>query len=292
MHHGTNGKSRTAKSVYCITVMKLPTINGILQTITRSGPRLGLALSGGGARGFSHIGVVLALERFGLKASICAGVSAGSIAAAMYGAGFTGAQMRDCFIEHLRFGDFKEWTMPRDGLMSLRRFEKLLRQWLPTQKLEEMQIPTYICATNLDKGVSTGFSAGDTVQAVLASCSIPVLFPPVRINGVHYIDGGVLRNLPAWAIRDKCDILLGSNCNPLDRNYRYRSSILSIALRSYQLVMKGNVLQDLEKCDYVIQNRSLSRYSTFSVKEMDRIILEGYEAALPVVDEIANRHYR
>ena len=140
--------------------------------------------------------------------------------------------------------------------------------------------------------MSTGFSAGDTVQAVLASCSIPVLFPPVRINGVHYIDGGVLRNLPAWAIRDKCDILLGSNCNPLDRNYRYRSSILSIALRSYQLVMKGNVLQDLEKCDYVIQNRSLSRYSTFSVKEMDRIILEGYEAALPVVEEIANRHYR
>lgn len=271
--------------------MKFPIFDTLIQK-WREGPRLGIAFSGGGARGFSHIGIVLAMERFGLRASVCSGVSAGSVAAAMYGSGMSAAEMRECFHQHLSFADYKEWIVPREGLMSLRKFKEMLRRWLPVQQLENMSIPTIICATNIDKGVSTGFTSGDTATAVVASCSIPVLFPPVRINGFNYIDGGVLRNLPAWAIKDKCDLLLGSNCNPLDRNYRHRRSMIAIALRTYQLVMKANALQDLELCDYIVQNRNLSRYSTFSVKEMDRIILEGYDAACPVIENIANRHYR
>lgn len=271
--------------------MKFPIFDTLIQK-WREGPRLGIAFSGGGARGFSHIGIVLAMERFGLRASVCSGVSAGSVAAAMYGSGMSAAEMRECFHQHLSFADYKEWTVPREGLMSLRKFKEMLRRWLPVQQLENMSIPTIICATNIDKGVSTGFTSGDTATAVVASCSIPILFPPVRINGFNYIDGGVLRNLPAWAIKDKCDLLLGSNCNPLDRNYRHRRSMIAIALRTYQLVMKANALQDLELCDYIVQNRNLSRYSTFSVKEMDRIILEGYDAACPVIENIANRHYR
>lgn len=272
--------------------MKLPYINNLLHTLNLAGPRLGIAFSGGGARGFSHIGVVLAMEKFGLKASVCSGVSAGAIAAAMYGAGLSGAEMRECFKEHLRFGDFREWIVPRDGLMSLRKFEEYMRSWLPVSKLEEMAIPTVICATDLDRGKSVGFQKGDTAKAVLASCSIPILFPPVKINGQYYVDGGVLRNLPAWAIRENCDILLGSNCNPLDRSYKHKRSIISIALRTYQLTMKANVLQDLELCDYVVQNQNLSRYKTFSVTEMDKIILEGYEAAAPVIEKIASQHYK
>lgn len=154
-----------------------------------------------------------------------------------------------------------------------------------------MPIPTLICAVSLERGKSVGFSSGDTARIVKASCSIPVLFPPVLINGDHYVDGGVLRNLPAWAIRSHCDILLGSNCNPLGRNFKYRRSLLDIALRTYQLAMKGNALQDLQLCDYVVQNSNLSRYSTFSVTEMDRIILEGYDAACPVVEKIASQHF-
>ena len=272
--------------------MRRTILTGILKSINGSGPRIGIAFSGGGARGFSHIGVVLALEKFGLKASVISGVSAGAIAAAMYGAGMTGAQMRECFKEHMRFADYRDWIVPRAGLMSLKKFERYLHRWLPVDKLENMAIPTVICATNIDKGTSVGFRAGDTAKIVTASCSIPVLFPPVLIKGTHYVDGGVLRNLPAWAIKDFCDILIGSNCNPLDRSFRYKASLFNIALRSYQLMLKSNTLQDLELCDYVVQNTNLSRYSTFSVADMDKIILEGYDAASPVIEQIVNKHFR
>lgn len=271
--------------------MKLPSFDNLLQTFHRVGPRLGIAFSGGGARGFSHIGVVMAMEKFGLRASVCSGVSAGAIAAAMYGAGFSSATMRDCFKEHLNMGDFREWIVPRDALMSLRKFERHIRSWLPVNDLELMEIPTVICAADLERGKSVGFTKGDTAKAVVASCSIPVLFSPVKINGKYYVDGGVLRNLPAWAIREHCDVLLGSNCNPLDRSFRNRRSIISIALRTYQLAMKANVLQDLELCDFVIQNQNLSRYGTFSVAEMDKIILEGYDAASPVIEKIVSQHF-
>lgn len=271
--------------------MKSSIFSGILQTFTRTGPRLGIAFSGGGARGFSHIGVVLALEKFGIRPTVISGVSAGAIAAAMYGAGMTGVQMYECFREHMSMADYRDWIVPRDGFMSLRKFENYLRHWLPVTRLEDMAVPTVICVTDLDRGKSVGLRNGDTAHAVTASCSIPVLFPPVRINGSNYVDGGVLRNLPAWAIRDNCDLLLGSNCNPLDRSYRHKRSLIAIALRSYQLMMKANTLQDLEMCDYVVQNQNLARYSTFSVAEMDKIILDGYDSACSIVEQIANKHY-
>ena len=118
--------------------MKFPLFDNLLQK-WREGPRLGIAFSGGGARGFSHIGVALALERFGLRASVCSGVSAGAIAAAMYGSGMSAQDMRECFHQHLRFADYKEWTVPRESLMSLRKFRQMLRRWLPVQQLEDMK---------------------------------------------------------------------------------------------------------------------------------------------------------
>lgn len=261
-------------------------IDSLLTHIGLGDSSLGIAFGGGGARGFSHIGVVLALEKFGIKADIVSGVSAGSIAAAMYGSGMTGKEMLDCFAEFSSFSEFREWTIPKSGLMSLNKFRHMLYKWLPVKRLEEMPIPTIICATDFDHGKSVGFTAGDASRKVMASCSIPIIFPPVKIKGVHYVDGGVLRNLPAWAIRDKCKVLLGSNCSPLGNSYRHKSSLLAISLRTYSLITKSNTARDLELCDYVVQNQNLSRYSTFDVAYMKKIVLEGYDAACPVIESM------
>ena len=98
-------------------------------------------------------------------------------------------------------------------------------------------------------------------------------------NGVNYVDGGVLRNLPAWAIREHCKTLIGSNCSPLDRDYSYKKSLLSIATRTFQLMAKSNVINDIKLCDYVIQNPQLSNYSTFNISDSDDIVRRGYDAA-------------
>ncbi|MDE6296170.1 MAG: patatin-like phospholipase family protein [Muribaculaceae bacterium] len=260
-------------------------IDGLLERLGLSSPpRIGYAFSGGGSKGFTHIGAMMAMERFGIMPDIMSGVSAGSIAAVLYGAGLTPREMMECFEESSKFGDFTEWNITRTGFLSLKRFCKLLDSWLPVSNLEELRIPTVVCATDLDKGKSIGWSKGEIVPRVLASCSIPIIFNPQKINGVHYVDGGVLRNLPAWAIRRYCKTLYGFNCSPIRRNYSYKASLPDIMLRTYNLMSKANTLQDLNLCDIVIQQDDSEQFGTFDLKSLQKAVMAGYDRTSAVLE--------
>lgn len=265
-------------------------IDGLLERLgLAEKPRTGVAFSGGGSKGFTHIGALMAFDKFGIRPDVVAGVSSGSIAAVLHGAGLTPHQIMECFEEYNSFGDYTEWTIPKTGVFSLRKFGRLLESWLPVKNLEELQTPTVICATDLDKGVSVGWSKGEIAPRVMASCSIPVVFHPQKINGVHYVDGGVLRNLPAWAIRKYCTTLIGCNCSPVRRNYRYKASVIDIMMRTYNLMSKANTLQDLNLCDYVIQPPDTHQFGTFDLKAMQRAVIIGYDAACPVIEEFLKK---
>lgn len=262
-------------------------IDGLLEFAGfRKNPKYGMAFSGGGARGFAHIGVISALEQFNLRPQILSGVSAGSIAAVLYGAGLTPDEIMECFAETQKFTDYTEFSIPTTGFFRLDKFGKLLSEWLPVTNLEELKIPTVVCATNLDKGTSIGWCRGEIIPRVLASCSIPIIFRPVIINGTHYVDGGVLRNLPAWAIRDHCKVLIGSNCSPINKQFKYKQSLLEIAERSYHLMSKANVLQDARLCDYVITPESMAEVKTFDLTSLRRNVKYGYDAACRVLEQI------
>lgn len=270
----------------------LPNIN-IKSILERLSPgkkmRYGLALGGGGAKGFSHIGVLMAMEEFGIKPDILSGVSAGSIAAVLYAAGLTPDEIRECFVEANSLSDFTEWTIPKDGILKLSKFGKLLESWLPVKNLEELQIPTIICATNLTRGTQVGWGKGEIVPRVLASCSLPVVFKPMKINDEYYVDGGVLHNLPAWAIREECEILFGSNCSPLNRDYKYKDSIIDIAMRSFSLAMKANLIHDMGLCDYVFKPREIYNTKIFDLSSLNQNITLGYEAACEVFEMIKGK---
>lgn len=250
---------------------------------------VGFAFSGGGARGFSHIGVLMAFERFGIKPDITAGVSAGAIAAVLYGAGLTPDDIIRCFAEASGLGNFTEWALPKEGFMKLDRFGKLLESWLPVRNLEELNIPTIVCATDLDAGKSIGWSKGEIVPRVLASCSIPLIFNPIKINHIHYVDGGVLHNLPAWAIRDYCATLYGINCSPLRKSSQSKKTIIDIAYRTFHLMMKANTPQDLRLCDHVVQVHNVSSIPTFDLSSLRKAVAAGYEAASKALDEITSK---
>lgn len=251
--------------------------------------RIGFAFGGGGAKGFSHIGILMAMEEFGIHPDIMSGVSAGSIASVLYASGMTPSDIKECFLESNSFSDFTEWAIPKEGIFKLDKFGKLLNKWLPVRNLEELSIPTIVCATNLTRGTQVGWRRGEIAPRVMASCSVPVIFKPVRIKDEYYVDGGVLHNLPAWAIRDECDILFGFNCSPLDRKYIYKDSIIGIAARSFQLSMKANVLHDMELCDYVIKPRELSQTKIFEMSSLNQNINLGYEAACRLLSEISKK---
>ncbi len=252
--------------------------------------RLGIALSGGGARGFAHIGALKAIEEVGLKPDVIAGVSAGAIAGVLYASGMALDDILPLFTD-AKFSDFTKLAISDGGggLFKLTGLKKFMLKQTGVENIEDLKIPTYIGVTDFDNGVATEFHEGPLGDRVIASCSIPIVFKPVRINGVNYVDGGVLRNLPAWIIRDKCDKLIGINCSPLT-NYKYKNSIHDVALRSYDLMAKSNQELDMKMCDLVIKTPDIAGYQVFNLKDIRKVYLSGYAAAHKAVKEWLNNN--
>ena len=250
--------------------------------------KVGLVLSGGGARGFAHAGALLALEEVGIKADIIAGVSAGSVVTAMYASGMAPEEIVTAFSD-VKFGDFAELGVPRDGFFSMDGFKKFLKKHIPYDKIEDLPLPAMICATDLDNNKPVAFSEGSIVDCVAASCSIPIVFKPVRIGGVTYVDGGVLANLPAWALRDSCKYLIGINCSPVPHRGKPKS-IMDIAHRTDDLLVKNNSQPQMELCDLAISIDDVASYKVFNLKEIRRVFRSGYDSTLSALLDAGFTH--
>ncbi|MBD5247194.1 MAG: patatin-like phospholipase family protein [Barnesiella sp.] len=237
--------------------------------------RIGVALSGGGAKGFAHVGSLKALEEYGIKPDALAGVSAGSVVAVMYAAGVPLDKMMKLFTD-AKFRDFCEFTTKRGGFFSIDKFKKFLRRAIGNYKnIEDLPIPVHIGVTDLDNGKPEVFTKGDIVEAVAASCSIPIIFRPVEIDGVRYVDGGVLRNMPSWVLRENCECLIGFNCSPLPDD-RFKNNVMDIALRTYRLMLRANVKDDMMLCDLAIESPEIASYKVFNLKEIQQVYIRGY----------------
>lgn len=250
--------------------------------------KIGIALSGGGARGFAHAGALKAFEEMGIKPDLIAGVSAGSIAGVLYAAGISPDRMLELFT-NAKFTDFCELSVPKDGFFNLGGFKKFLQTNIPYRTIEELPIPTVVCATDLDHCRRVMFESGEISERVLASCCIPILFKPVIVDGVHYVDGGVLHNLPAWAIRDKCKYLIGVNCSPLPSG-SYKHTIIDIAHRSYNMMAKSNANTDMALCDLVIETSEIAKYQVFNLREIKKVFKSGYETTMKALIDSGFQH--
>ena len=249
--------------------------------------RIGLALSGGGARGFAHLGVLQALEEMGIRPCIIAGVSAGSIVAVLYAAGMSADDIAKTFGE-FSMGDITEIAMPMNGFFKLTKLKDFLKKHLPVTLLEELPVETVVCATDFDNCRPVAFEQGPIGDCVTASCSIPIVFQPVKIGGTTYVDGGVLRNLPAWAIRNKCDVLVGVNVSPMPGT-KYHNTLLDIASRSYDIMSRGNAREDIALCDIAIQPHGISELNVFNIKPKNKIIKSGYDEAMAVMKDFVKQ---
>ena len=248
--------------------------------------RVGVALSGGGAKGFSHIGALKALEKSGYKPEIVAGVSAGSIVGALYCDGYTPAEIASMF-DNISYSDMLKIKIPVDSFFSMEPFSKFLEKYLVSKRIEDLHIPLVILATDFDKGCIKEFREGPLIDAVVASCSVPAAFPPVVIDGVHYVDGGVLKNFPVSTIRDSCRTVIGINASPLVAD-EYKLSLLNVASRTYHFMFKANILADKELCDLLIEPVDMGNYDTFDVEKGREIYELGYKSASDILQQLSN----
>ncbi len=241
--------------------------------------RVGIALSGGGARGFAHAGALQALEELHIRPDIIAGVSAGSVVTVLYAAGLTPVQILEAFAS-AKFTDFAKLRMPSDGFFSMEGFKNFIKDNLRSYKnIEQLPIPSIICATNFDTGLPVAFTSGEITERVTASCSIPIVFKPVKIDGHNYVDGGVLHNLPAWALRDKCKYVIGLNCSPVPERGQ-ADSILKVAQRTYDIMVKSNARADMALCDLAISIDDIANHKVFSLEQIERVFRIGYETTM------------
>ena len=158
-------------------------------------PRIGLALGGGAARGFAHIGVIQVLEEAGIKPDLVVGTSAGSLVAALYAAGRPGAELARVALG-MDESAITDWSFPGRGLIRGEALARYVREQTGGRTIEQLPLPLGIVATDLDSGLPMLFQRGDVGMAVRASSAVPAVFQPVRIGSREYVDGGLVSPVP------------------------------------------------------------------------------------------------
>lgn len=239
--------------------------------------KFGIALSGGGARGIVHLGVLEALHKYGIRPEIISGASMGALIGVFYAAGFEPLQILDLVKSNKMVKMFK-WQVPSGGLIDLKKVLSLLEDNIETDDFSSLKKPFYCSVVNLNSGHSEIKNEGKLFQWVLASASIPIIFEPQIIDGITYVDGGLLNNLPVDSIRDQCRILIGVHVNHNGTEDDI-SGIKAIAERTFRLVMSQNVRESFAKCDFVIDPPETRKYNTFDFKKADEIFKIGFEEA-------------
>ncbi|MFR9166078.1 MAG: patatin-like phospholipase family protein [Dysgonomonas sp.] len=242
---------------------------------------LGVALSGGGAKGFAHLGVLQALEEAGLKPDVMSGTSAGALAGVLYADGHSPKDIAS-FFSNKDFRDFAAFSIPHAGIFKIDKLNHFLKKHLKARNFNELKIPFRIVATDIENGVSTTFSSGELIPAVIASCSYPIVFSPMEINGVHYSDGGLFKNFPVSVIRGECEKVIGVNVSPLTVQ-KYKNSLLYIIERSFHYMSISNTLLDRELCDILIESTKVSKFSMFSLDHVQEIYDIGYKTAKKIL---------
>lgn len=234
----------------------------------------GLVLSGGGARGVCHLGVIKALDEFGVKFDYIAGTSVGSVVGALYSYGYSPDEILRMIQETSVFKSLKiAWTWT--GLLSSDGLRDLLLKYMPENDFDRLKIPVTMAITEIRKGKIEYVSKGELATPIQASCSVPAVFKPVQYNGGIYVDGGIMDNLPVKAIHDKCDFIVGSHTNFITSEFDIKN-LRNVIERSLLIAINGNTMVSKSLCNVLIEPPDVGLYSGFDLGRAAEIFEIGY----------------
>jgi NTE family protein len=250
--------------------------------------RIGLALSGGAARGIAHVGVLRALTENQIPIDAIAGASAGSLIGACYAAGIPIEQLEQ-MARTFRWRQTARLSFSRLGLQSNARMEKFLRRHLPVTRFEDLKIPLAVMVTDLQKGESIVFrDRGDVPFAIRASCCVPALYAPVRDReGRYLIDGGIVKNLPITETRDLgADLVIAVDVN-LDGAKFFEAPRTALGVLAHVFVAVERIVsnQERETADFVIAPQ-IGHIRWDETRRSEELVERGYEAGLAAIPDI------
>ena len=245
--------------------------------------KLGVALSGGGARAAAHIGVLQALNENGIYPTHISGSSAGALIGALYCNGYTPLEILELsksqeFLKIFKIGFInKELT----GMTRLKTFLK----YHIKEDFMNLKIPLSISVTNLNLGNYEIISSGNLIEFIAASCAVPLLFRPVIIDGIQYVDGGLLNNLPVEPLINTCDKIIGVSVDV----HKYKNKIkgvIQITERCLQLAIWNTIQERIKKCDVSIVIDKNLEYTMFTFNKSQDLFKIGYDSTIKKMDLI------
>ena len=238
--------------------------------------KTGLVLSGGGTRGFAHLGIIDALQEKGIKPDVISGVSAGAIV----GAFIAGGKSPHETMEFFKKGWFFKYTklqLPVNGLLKLDGLKEIIDKEIGFKNLEDSPLPFYIGVANLNKGKAEYKNSGPLGQTVLASSSIPVLFAPVEIDGQQYVDGGLMDNIPIEPIKNDCERIIVVNIAPLNPRYNFKN-LIQITSRTFYMSVNANMNLVQKYATVFIEPEGIDKYDILTRTHADELYELGYSS--------------
>ncbi|WP_118179159.1 patatin-like phospholipase family protein [Paraburkholderia phosphatilytica] len=252
--------------------------------------RVGLALGGGAARGFAHIGVIKALEARNIQVDLVCGTSAGSVVGALYASGMNGFAINKLALT-MDEASISDWAMPfrARGFLQGVALQNFVDSTLKHRPIEKMAKPLGIVSTDLRTGQPILFQRGDTGIAVRASCSVPSIFEPVTIGGHEYVDGGLVSPVPAaFARKMGADFVIAVDISARPESAQTTSSF-DILLQTFTIMGQTIKTYELEKYADIVITPNLAAMSGSDFGQRNAAILAGEEAVAKIAPELQRR---
>jgi NTE family protein len=257
------------------------------QVVPRPRPRLGLALGGGAARGFAHIGVIKVLESHGIFPDVIAGTSAGAVVGSLYAGGADAIELHQ-LANRLEESAFTDWAIFDRGFLKGEAIERFINKELGNRPLEQLKRRIGVVATDLASGEMAVFTAGNAGIAVRASASIPTVFSPVLIRGREFVDGGLVSPVPVKATRQMgADIVIAVSISAKPSGKKNQGTV-DMLLDT--MAIMGTTIGEIELlgADVVIRP-DLRGLPATNFQQRQEAILQGERAALAALPRIREK---
>lgn len=239
-------------------------------------PVIAVALGGGGAKGFAHIGVLKVLESHGIKPKIVTGTSAGSFVGSLYASGKTPYQLQQLALS-FKESDIRDLTINRQGFLLGQKLQDYVNKNISNKPIEQFPIRFAAVATRLDTGNKAEFIKGNAGQAVRASCSIPNVFVPAMIGGKKYVDGGLVSPIPVKTAQNMgADIVIAVDISARPDGSK-AMNMLGVLDQTINIMGQQSINEELSQADIIIQPK-VGHIGTLDLKASNETILQGEKA--------------